>query len=204
MQLERYSLIQVKQKVEIAEFLGFETRNKYEISTPEEGVVGFAAEQQKGILGFFMRQFLGHWRSFEIQIFDKERALYLRAIHPFRFYFQRLEVFDAHGRFLGALQQRFSILTKKFDVQDNNLNQTMTVCSPFWRIWTFPFERNGREVAKIVKKWTGLLAEGFTDKDNFQLQYLDPSLSQIDRELLLAGAFFIDLQYFERKASNRN
>ena len=42
----------------------------------------------------------------------------MTARHPFRLFFQRLEVFDEAGVFVGAIQQRFSILTKRFDVQD--------------------------------------------------------------------------------------
>ena len=56
----------VRQQRELGELLGFETRNKYAISTPDRMEVAFAAEQQKGILGFLLRQFLGHWRTFEI------------------------------------------------------------------------------------------------------------------------------------------
>lgn len=203
MQLERHSTIQIRQRHEIGELFGFETRNKYEIRSREGTELGFAAEQQKGIWGLIVRQYLGHWRRFDIHIFDARRVPYLIASHPFRFLFQRLEIRDAGGNFLGALQQRFGFLIRKrFDVEDAQGNVMLTVSSPLWRPWTFPFERHGREVAKIVKKWSGLLSEAFTDKDNFELQFLDPALSKVERDLLLAAAFFVDLQYFERKAKN--
>ena len=57
-----------------------------------------------------------------------------------------------------------------------------------------------RSTALIEKKWSGLLTEMFTDKDNFRVAFLDPGLSAEQRMLVLAAAVFVDLQYFERKA----
>jgi len=159
----------MRQKFEIAELVGFETRNKYVIETEQGAVIGFAAEQQKGILGFLFRQFLGHWRTFEITFFDQERQPVLVARHPFRWWFQRLEVRTPEGEYLGALQQRFAILTKKFDVEGPLRECLMAVRSPIWKIWTFPFIQNGQEVALIQKKWSGLLTEMMTDKDRFRV-----------------------------------
>lgn len=192
----------VKQRKELAELFGFEARNKYEFLTEDGQTVAFAAEQQRGALGLILRQVLGHWRSFNIHIFDQRRQEVGRAIHPFRWFFQRLEVINPHGKKVGALQQRFALLHKKFDLESGDGRVKMTVYSPFWRIWTFPVMAEGREVARVEKKWSGLLKETFLDADNFRVSFLDPRLSQDDRLLLMATALFIDLQYFERKAGN--
>lgn len=192
--------LMVRQRGELAELFGFETRNKYAITLSDGREVGFAAEQQKGFLGAVLRQLLGHWRTFEIHIFDAARQLAMRAVHPFRFFFQRLEIYDASGQLIGALQQRFAFLSKRFDVLDAHDRVLMSVRSPFWRLWTFPFEKAGRQVAVVEKKWTGFLAETFTDKDTFRVGLSDPSLSPQERQLVLAASVFVDLQYFERKA----
>jgi uncharacterized protein YxjI len=194
----------VQQRFEMAEVFGFESRNKYAIAATDGTQVGFAAEQQKGFLGFFARQALGHWRTFEIHFFDMARQLVLRAVHPFRLLFQRLEVFDAGGTAVGAIQQRFAIFSKRFDVEDARGRVLLTVSSPFWRIWTFPFMRADRKVAVIEKKWSGVGIEIFTDKDNFRIGFDDPALSPAERQLILAGAIFVDLQYFEAKANSRS
>jgi uncharacterized protein YxjI len=191
----------VQQKRELAELIGIETRNKYAIEAEDGAPIAYAAEQQKGILGILLRQILGHWRTFEIAFFGPDRQPLMTAVHPFRFFFQRLEVSTADGRSLGAIQQRFAFLHKKFDVQSSDGRVLMTVASPFWRIWTFAFERMGREVARIEKKWGGLLSEAFTDKDRFRVQFADSSVTGDERMLLLAAALFIDLVYFEKKAS---
>jgi uncharacterized protein YxjI len=198
--LRNHPRLFVRQRFELAEMFGFESRNKYEVVSEAGQQVAFAAEQQKGVLGFLFRQTLGHWRSFDIHFFTPERTPFMIARHPFRWFFQRLEVYDEAGARVGAIQRRFSILTKRFDVQDAGGNVIMEVSSPFWRLWTFPFTAGGAEVACIKKKWSGLLAEAFTDKDNFAVEL--GNLDENQRRLVLAAAIYIDLMYFEKKASN--
>jgi uncharacterized protein YxjI len=201
LELKTHNKLLVHQIHEVAELFGFETRNKYEILGENGGQVAWAAEQQKGFLGFLLRHFLGHWRSFTIQIYDAQRQPALLAQHPFRLFFQRLEVFETNGRYLGSIQQRFSILSKRFDVQNPQGMTLFEVASPIWRIWSFPFLHAGRNVAQVTKKWSGALFEMFTDKDKFLVEYSDPKLSEDERKLILASSLFIDLQYFERKAN---
>ncbi|RYZ07719.1 MAG: scramblase [Myxococcales bacterium] len=197
--VQQSSELMVVQRRELAELFGFETRNKYSI---EAGGVqlAFAAEQGKGGLAFLARMFVGHWRSFEIHVFDNQRQLVLRVVHPFRFLFQRLEVTTADGRQLGVIEQRFAVFSKKFDVTDATGRLLLSVSSPIWRPWTFSFEREGRELARVEKKWSGMLREAFTDADRFRVAFDSPELSLDERSLVLAAALFIDLQYFERKA----
>lgn len=199
--LERETEIFVRQKRELAELFGFETRNKYEITRRDKTLLAYAAEQSKGLMGLIGRQFLGHWRSFDLLIFNPQRQVIYRAHHPFRFFFQRLELYDAQGRHLGAAQKRFAFLYKKFDIQGPQGQTVMEVSSAPWKLWTFPFTRNGRDVAILKKKWAGLLNEAFTDKDSFHIDFSDPGLSNDDRLLTLVSAIFIDLMYFEKKAN---
>lgn len=193
------SVLIIRQRKELAEFVGFETRNKYELVDEAGNVVGFCAEQQKGLLGFLMRQFLGHWRSFEVSFFDSQRQPLWTASHPFRFFFQRFEIKTAQGVAVGALQQRWGIFRKKFDVEDATGRVVMQMSSGFFSFWTFPIYRSGREAARIEKKWSGLLKEMFLDADNFRIQF-SPELDESQRILVLAAGIFVDLQYFEAKA----
>ena len=190
------------------ELLGFETRNKYRVSDEQGQEIGFAAEQQKGFLGFILRQVLGHWRTFEIHFFSSHREPIFKAVHPFRLFFQRLEVFSPDGQRIGAIQQRFSILSKKFDVEDSTGQVVMSVKSPIWKIWQFPFFQAGHlgsevhQKAIIQKKWSGLLNEMFTDKDKFLVEFNDQAMEENMKRVLLAAAIFVDLIYFEKKASS--
>ena len=199
--LSKHQNLLVKQRHEIAEFFGFESRNKYQVSDAQGQPILFAAEQSKGFFGFLMRYFLGHWRTFEVFFFNPQRHLVFQAKHPFRFYFKRFEIYDASGRFLGALQKRFSIFSKRFDVEDHRGMAIMEVSSPIWKIWTFPFKQNGKEVASIKKKWSGIFSEAFTDKDNFMVEFTEQNLRNEERQVIVAAAIFVDMMYFEKKAS---
>ena len=197
--MSRTDSFMIVQKRELAELFGIETRNKYSIEV-NGAPFAFAAEQGKGGLAFLARMFFGHWRQFEIHFFDNARQLVLRAVHPFRFFFQRLEVSTAQGRVIGAIQQRWAIFSKRFDVTDGSGRLLLSVSSPLWRPWTFAFQRDGRELARVEKKWAGLLQEAFTDADRFRIAFESPELGLDERSLVLAAGIFIDLQYFERKA----
>jgi uncharacterized protein YxjI len=200
MQLMKFDQVFFRQRRELGELFGFETRNKYEILGPDREPIGFAAERRKGILDFLFRQQLGHWRSFEIQVFSADRTPAFTVRHPFRFFFQRLEVSGPAGEKIGAIQQRFAILSKRFDVEDAGGRPLFSVRSPIWRLWSFPFETNGRERAVVAKRWSGMLSELFTDRDNFAIHFADRNLNENERRLVIAAALFIDLLYFERKA----
>ena len=197
--VQQSSEIMIVQRRELAELFGIETRNKYSIEA-NGAPFAFAAEQGKGGLAFLARMFVGHRRTFEIHFFDNSRQLVLRVVHPFRFMFQRLEVSSAAGRMIGAIQQRFAIFSKRFDVTDATGRLLLSVRSPLWRPWTFSFERDGRELARVEKKWSGMLQEAFTDADRFRVAFESPELGLDERSLVLAAGIFIDLQYFERKA----
>lgn len=199
--IKNHQKIFVKQSFELAEIFDFETRNKYRICDEAGRDIAFAAEQQKGFLGFLFRQFFGHWRSFEIHFYDVDRKEFMIARHPFRWFFQRIDLFGIEGRQIGSIERRFSILAKRFEVQDPHGRVLLEVSSPIWRIWTFPFMHGGREVSRISKKWTGLGYELFTDKDTFLVEYNDPALSQEERALVLTAAIYVDLMFFEKKGS---
>lgn len=198
-ELMNASLLRIQQRKELGELFGFETRNKYEIGDSSGQPIGFAAEQAKGLMGSIGRQFLGHWRTFDVMIFDVNRAPVLRAHHPFRWIFQRLELFDSRGKLVGSVQQRFAILSKRFAVMDSNGGVLCEVNSPLWRPWTFAFERKGRPVGCVRKKWSGLIKESIMDADNFEVEFTAGTALGL-RALILAAAFLIDLVYFEKKA----
>lgn len=198
-ELGKETRILVKQVHEIGEWFGFETRNKYQIMSETGRPIAFAAEQSTGILGFIFRQYLGHWRRFDVHFFTPDRTPVLIAHHPFRWFFERIEISDVQGRYLGAIQKRFSIFTKRFDIENSRGLTVLEVSSPIWKLWTFNFEHQGRLLASVQKKWSGLLSEAFTDKDNFMVEYNDPAMKEEERLLIMASSVFIDLLYFEQK-----
>ena len=158
-------------------------------------------------MGFLLRQFLGHWRTFDIHFFDNARREVFLAAHPFRLYFTRLNVFeseriDGKQRLLGVVEKRFSLLAKRFAVANDRGVVIMEMKSPLWKFWTFPFVSRGRVVACVNKKWSGALSELFTDRDNFQVEFRSRALSNDERRVVLAAAIYVDLTYFEKKAAD--
>lgn len=199
--LAQANAIYVKQKFEIAEIFGFETRNRYQIQTDDGQQFGYCAEPKLGFLDAIMRQFLGHWRVFNIVGTDMDQQQVFRAHHPFRWFFQHLDIFGAGDHPVGSLQQRFAWFNKKFEFLDTRGRVVMTMTSPLWKIWTFPIKKGDRDVSVIEKKWTGLAKEMFTDADNFRVRFTDAKLTADEKLFLLVSAVFVDLLYFETKAS---
>ena len=181
--------------------LGFETRNKYKILDENKKPVAYAAEQSKGLSGFLFRQFLGHWRTFKVTIFDENKKKIYDLNFPFRWFFKTLIVTDHEGNHLGHLQERFAIFRKKFDVYDRNNKVVARINSSFFRFWTFEFKRSTRSIGKIQKKWSGTISELFTDRDNFVMTYTDKTLPVETKALMLATCIMVDIVYFEKKAS---
>lgn len=206
--LQSAKSILIRQKRELAELFGFETRNKYSIELESGVVIAFAAEQQKGIFGMVLRQVLGHWRRFHFTIFNQDRVPVLTALHPFRFFFQRMELWSGAGREqsvrLGAIQQRLGILHRNVDLEDARGEVMFRIRAPLWRFWTFKVWRSDSsgevECARIQKKWGGLLKEMFLDADSFRIEFLDEALTNDQRLLITATGLFLDLKYFEQKA----
>jgi len=181
--------------------LGFETRNKYKILDENKRPVAFAAEESKGLSGFLFRQFLGHWRTFKVSIYDENQQKIYALNFPFRWFFKTLIVTDVKGKRLGHLQERFAIFRKKFDVYDSNNKVVARINSSFFRFWTFEFKRSTRSIGKIQKKWSGAISELFTDRDNFVMTYTDKTLPTETKALMLATCIMVDIIYFEKKAS---
>lgn len=200
LKMEQKQMILIQQKREMAEYFGFETRNKYQVMDETDRPIAHVVEQNKGILGFVLRQILGHWRPFELHFFSLDRELIMVAHHPFRWFFRRLEVYWPNGEPIGALQMRFQLFSTRYDVENSQGAPVMQVRAPFWRIWTFPYFRRGKQVAVVAKKWGGLLTEVFTDSDRFIVDYQEADLSTEEKYLIFASALFVDLIYFESKA----
>jgi uncharacterized protein YxjI len=199
--LAQSDAVYVKQKFEIGELFGFETRNRYQIQTDDGRQFGFCAEPKLDFMDAIARQFLGHWRVFDLVGTDMYDRQVFCAHHPFRWFFQRLDIFGSGDRLVGSVQQRFAWFNKRFDFLDSNERVIMTMTSPLWKIWTFPIKKGERDVSVIEKKWTGFSKELFTDADNFRVRFVDPKLTADEKLLLLASAMFVDLLYFEKKAS---
>lgn len=195
--------ISVEQIYEPMEFFGFETRNKYNIKNLESGdVIAFAAEQNKGLLNALFRTFLGHWKPFDIIIFNSSRQEWIQASHPFNWYFSRLRIFE-NNNYIGMIKRQFSLLgSKRFSVSDKNGLSLFKVDSHLFKIWKFDFWDRNRVAARVTKKWSNLMTEFFTDKDKFYIEIVNPKMSSEQKTLIILSAIYIDIMYFENNKNN--
>ena len=174
---------------------GFETRNKYVVSDTEGNRLYLAAEEAGSLL---LRWLLKARRPFTIRVFTGDQQEVLRVRRPFRFYFHQAEVLDSQGQSLGVIEKRFSLVRRVYAVTDERGQEIAQLFGPLLRPWTFQIRSDGQTHGKIAKKWSGLLKEGFTDADNFGVQF--PATWDVRRKALFLGAvFLIDFVHFENR-----
>lgn len=184
----------VRQKKEWGEILsGFEQRNKYLVSDPAGSDLYAALEAGGSTLA---RLFLRSLRPFTILVagLDGKPVLHLRR--PFRWYFHELEVRDAQQRKLGSLRRRFSVVRRIYSVQDASGMATYEMYGPLLHPWTFEIRHGEKVVGRIVKKWTGIGKEAFTDADTFGLTF-PPGCTPAQKAVLLGAVLLVDFVHFE-------
>ncbi len=189
----------ISQKKEMGEILtGIETKNKY-IVLDTTGKELYTAVEEGGSM--MMRMFLKALRPFEIRVNSYDGKIGLRVNRPFRFYFHKLEVFESSGKLLGTIQRQFDLLRRVYSVLDITGREVFQLFGPILHPWTFEIKKKGVTQGKIVKKWSGLIKEGFTDADNFGIVF--PQGCDVKLKALLLGAvFLIDFVHFENKGKN--
>jgi uncharacterized protein YxjI len=190
---EGASVVKVSQKKEWLEVLtDFESRNRFTIDFDGRDGVLLAAEESSG----WTRFFLGSMRPYTLVIQTREKKPVLRMHAPFRFIHREISVMEANDKLLGTVRKRFTFLHTRYDVFDTNGRAIFEIARGFVKAWTFTIRRDGRDVAVIAKRWSGLGREMFTDSDRFQLQFpeiTDPA----ERKILLGALFLFDFTHFE-------
>ena len=192
---QRIMVHQTKEWGEIV--VGFESRNKFELRDEEGEKIGLAAEEGGGFGAMLGRQFFGHCRKATVHIYDNSGQQLGRGEKPFRWFFQRMEVFEGEQR-LGAVERKFSWLKRRLVVENAAGKPVMEIVGPILLLGrgTFKLMFQDQEVGRISKKWGGLLREAFTDADIFGVE-CEPTVPAELRKILLVATFLIDFTYFE-------
>ena len=192
----RHSELVIKQQIEQLEiFTPFETANRYSIHTSDGAQLMYAYEESSGL----SRQFVGSHRALSIHVLDGDGAPVLKASRDFFWFRSHLRV-DANGRRIGALNRVFG-LGRKFALVDSKEREITRIASGIFRPHTFiAKDTNGGEMARVTKQWSGFGREMFTDADTFVVQFTDGSAGNDFRLLMLASAFAIDLDFFEKQS----
>tara|TARA_R110002072_G_scaffold302758_3_gene488520 strand:+ start:25938 stop:26585 length:648 start_codon:yes stop_codon:yes gene_type:complete len=193
--------VMIRQQKEWGEILiGFESKNRFELSDEEGNRLGLAAEESQGFGAMFARNFLGKCRKATIHIYDDAGNRIGRGEKPFRWFFHRMEVYDGDKK-IGAIQRKWSWISRKFAIENEAGREVMQIYSPIFRIWTFKLLFEDQEVGRISKKWGGMLKEMFTDADVFGME-VEPHVPNELRAILLVATFLIDFTCFENNSKS--
>ena len=194
--ITRHEELIVRQVVEGLEAItGFETRNRYEVLTPDGQQVMFAYEESGGLSRFF----LSSHRPLDIHVVDTDGNPILTASRDFFWFLSHLNMSDESGRHVGALNRQFGF-KRRFILTDRNDQPLGEITGSMFRPYTFFVNDlgSGEEIGRVTKQWSGFGREAFTDADTFQVLFNDPDRSEEFRFLLLTAAFAIDLDFFEK------
>ncbi|XP_054731736.1 phospholipid scramblase 2-like [Anastrepha obliqua] len=196
----------VKQKVELLEaFTGFETNNKFSIKNALGQKVYFAVEDSDSCT----RNICGSSRPFDMKVFDNCRNEVIHMNRPlacsaccFPCCLQTMEVSSPPGCVVGTIEQEWSLCSPSFRIKNHSGDTMLRIEGPFC---TFSMcgdvqfnivSLTGESVGKIVKQWSGLAQELFTDADFFGITFpLD--LDVRIKAVLLGATFLIDAMFFE-------
>ncbi|HZI09332.1 MAG TPA: phospholipid scramblase-related protein [Myxococcus sp.] len=179
----------------------WEARNQYEVCDENGRVSVFVGETGGGLGSALLRNFWP-FHKIRLECMTPGGTLAMVVERPWTLLFARAEVEAWDGRPLGRVQQRFTLLGRKLELQTPAGVVLATVEGPWWKPWTFRVKQKGAEVAVIRKQWSGLLQEALANADNFGLEFTPECTDGRLRQLILAAALLVDLTYFERGDSN--
>jgi len=173
----------------------FKAASNYDVFDPATGQQLLACREPN--LGTFteLLRFTDYKRMtpFDVEVRSASGELLLRVSRGVSIFLSNVSVKDGNGMPLGSFAQKFFSIGGAFDVRDSS-GQVACSLKGKWTGWEFRFERQGQELAKVSKKWSGLGKELLTSADNYVLE-ISPMVAASDpvRALILAAVFCIDL-----------
>lgn len=173
----------------------FKAANAYDVLDPATGqIIGTVRET---IPNFFIKllKFTKMKTSlpFTVDIFDDDGKKLMTLKRGFTLFRSSVNVFGANDQKLGRYQQRLLSLGGKFEIHDST-DQPIAMLQGDWKGWNFTFkDKQGRELAKVTKKWAGLGKELFTSADNYAVD-VNPQVTEHELKMLvLSAAFCVDM-----------
>ena len=202
--LESFPSLMVKQQVESLQvFSGLETNNKYRVLDMDGADVLYAYEES----GFMARQLMRTHRPMSITIMDPQGTVIMTASRKFFWFMSHLTMEGLGGASAGRIDRRFKMVGRRYEVSDG-AGEMLDLVGPLLKPHTFKLMRDGSEVGRITKRWSGVSREVFTAADTFQVAFESQEegglgatapLSEAMRWVMLGAAIVIDLDFFENR-----
>ena len=173
----------------------FKAANFYDIFDPSTGkMVLQCREERLGPITKLLR-FTDYKRTtpFDLQIRTPEGQPVLRVTRGVSLFLSKVKVLDEGDRHIGGFRQRLFTIGGAFTVLDSR-DKPLCELKGKWTGWEFRFASDGKEYARVTKKWAGIGKEMFTSADNYVLQITEavPPDHPL-RQLILAAVMCIDL-----------
>jgi uncharacterized protein YxjI len=170
-----------------------EITNQYSVLDADGNIVGYVNQVGQSKAKKLLRlvssvdQFLTH----HFDITDATGAVVMSITRPAKVFKSTVLVNDSAGAELGRIVQENVFGKIHFALEVGGL-KVGAIKAENWRAWNFAIENaDGREVARITKKFTGLAREVFTTADSYVVEIHD-NLSQPLHSLVIASALSID------------
>jgi len=122
---------------------------------------------------------------------EADGTVVLRLTRPAKIMKSTVIVESADGKEIGKIRQENVIgkINFAFEVGDRKIG---AIHAENWRAWNFAVvDERGTEVARITKKWEGIVKAAFTTADNYFVQIHKPLTDPL-RALVVAAALSVD------------
>lgn len=170
-----------------------ELRNQYTLTDDEGREIGKVEQAKQSPLAFILRlaSSLDVVLPVTLHVTGTDGRVELRLHKPW-FAFS-VKVSDGEGRALGAVTKKVRLGKAVFNIADASAREVGVLKAENWRARDFRFEDPaGSEVARVTKKWRGLLTEAFSDADSYAVTFNDRA-DVATRQLALAAALAVDI-----------
>ena len=171
-----------------------ELTNQYHIRDEQGQDVGFVEQEGQSkarkALRFVTKidQFLTH----HLAVKDAEGNRLLELTRPSKVFKSRLQVRDGAGRTVGEIVQKNVFGKIRFDLMGASGESLGQIRAENWRAWNFAIvDTTEREVARITKKFVGVVKAVFTTADNYIVD-ISPDVAGDMRLMVIAAAAGVD------------
>lgn len=186
--LFQQNILVVNQKAKLIELT-----NQYSVFDANGNTVGHVNQVGQSNVKKLLRlvssvdQFLTH----HFDITDSSGALVMSITRPAKIFKSTVLINDSAGAELGRIVQENVFGKIHFALEVGGL-KIGAIKAENWRAWNFSIEdADGREVARVTKKFAGLAREMFTTADSYMVE-IHENLSQPLHSLVIAAALSID------------
>lgn len=179
----------------------FELRNQYQLTNEDGSAAGKVEQVNQSPLTVVARVISGLDVALPItlEVHDANEQTVLALHKPWFRY--RVSVTDASGRAIGQILKRVRLGKAVFTIFGASGEELGHVRAENWRARDFRIEdAGGNEVARVTKKWRGLLTEALTDADSYAVTF-DPATAEPLRSLALAAALTVDITMKQKDAN---